>query len=90
MSWQIAFNKEVAVSPLLLLHRPVSRSWKRAEAVATFLLCVFMDMAVDAMNKRRSGVYLANARFRVTSCSGFSQSAQSKPQAPSRSFSGSI
>lgn len=61
-----------------------------AEAVATFLLRVFVYMTVDAMNRRRSGVYLANAWLHVTSCSGFSQSAQSKPQDPSRSFSGSI
>lgn len=55
---------------LFFFYRPVSRSWKGAEAVATFLLCVFVFMAADAVNKR-SGVCLADARFRVTFCSGF-------------------
>lgn len=34
----------------------------------------------------KSGVCSANAPLRVTSCSRFSQSVQSKPQAPPRSF----
>lgn len=34
--------------------------YKTRQVVATFLACLFAYMAVDAMNKRRSGVCLAN------------------------------
>jgi len=62
-----------------------------AEVVARFLACLFVYMAVEAMNERRRSLLSFKKLLLsvdVTSLLEYIQSAPSKPQAPARSLSG--
>lgn len=69
-------------------HYKESNSEEGAEVVATFLVCVFRNMGVQAVKQRRRCGSLANAPLLPGSTSNhrYSQSVPSKPQFPPRGF----